>query len=414
MFEANRLALQKGYDYGETQELMPRQTRVGKAELPKGKYRMITGNEATAMGFIAGSKLAGRQLFYGSYPITPASDVLHYLSRHKGFGVKTFQAEDEIAAIGASIGASFGGALGLTGTSGPGLALKSEALGLAVMVELPLVVINVQRGGPSTGLPTKTEQADLLQAMFGRNGECPVCIVAPATPGECFEMAIEACRITLRHMIPVIYLSDGYLANGAEPWIVPKVEDLPKIEVEYHTQTEGFSPYKRNADTLARPWAIPGTAGLEHRIGGLEKEDVTGNVSYDPKNHEHMIHLRQEKVDRIASHIPPVKVFRDHDDAELLVVGWGGTFGAVTSAVERVHSRGGKVASVHLRYLNPLPPNFDEIVSRFEKVLVPELNLGQLRLLLSSRYPQEFVGLNKMQGQPFKIEEIETKIEELL
>ena len=414
VFEANRLALQKGYDYGETQELMPRQTRVGKAELPKGKYRMMTGNEATAMGFIAGAKLAGRQLFYGSYPITPASDVLHYLSRHKGFGVKTFQAEAEIAAIGASIGASFGGALGLTGTSGPGLALKSEALGLAVMVELPLVVINVQRGGPSTGLPTKTEQADLLQAMFGRNGECPVCIVAPATPGECFEMAIEACRITLRHMIPVIYLSDGYLANGAEPWIVPKVEDLPKIEVEYHTQTEGFSPYKRNADTLARPWAIPGTAGLEHRIGGLEKEDVTGNVSYDPKNHEHMIHLRQEKVDRIASHIPPVKVFRDHDDAELLVVGWGGTFGAVTSAVERVHSRGGKVASVHLRYLNPLPPNFDEIVSRFEKVLVPELNLGQLRLLLSSRYPQEFVGLNKMQGQPFKIEEIETKIEELL
>ncbi len=412
--QANRLALQAGYNYAETNEILPVQTRVAKAVLPKGKYRMITGNEATAMGFIAASKLSGLQLFYGSYPITPASDILHYLSRHKGFGVKTFQAEDEIAAIGSAIGAAFGGALALTGTSGPGLALKSEALGLAVMTELPLVVVNVQRGGPSTGLPTKTEQADLLQAMFGRNGECPVCVVAPATPGECFHMAIEATRIALRSMLPVIYLSDGYLANGAEPWLIPKTEELPGIEVKFHSESNGFTPYQRDRDTLSRPWAIPGTPGLEHRIGGLEKEDVTGNVSYDPENHEHMVRLRAEKVARVAQHIPPAEVFGNPEGGKVLVIGWGGTFGAVTTAVERVRTRGGKVSSVHLRYLNPMPSNIEELCGRFEKILVPELNLGQLYLLLRGKFNFDFIPMNKVQGLPFRVDEIEAKIEELL
>ncbi len=416
VFEANRLALQAGYNYAETMEIVAHQTRVAKATLPKGKYRMITGNEATAMGFIAASQLASRTLFYGSYPITPASDVLHYLSRYKDFGVRTFQAEDEIAAIGAAIGASFGGAIGLTGTSGPGLALKSEALGLAVMTELPLIVINVQRGGPSTGLPTKTEQADLLQAMFGRNGECPVAIVAPATPGDCFHCAIEAVRIAVRHMVPVIYLSDGYLANGAEPWIIPKVDELPAIEVEFATESDAadFEPYRRNPQTLSRPWALPGTPGLEHRIGGLEKQDVTGDVSYDPENHEHMVRIRAEKIERVADGIADAEVFGNPEGGRLLVVGWGGTYGAITTAVERARKRGGKVSSVHLRHLNPMPPNLEELLGRFDRVLVPELNMGQLLLLLRGRFSREFIPLNKVQGQPFKVEEIEDKIEELL
>ncbi len=412
--EANILAMQAGYNYADTVEIVPNQIRVSKAVLPRGTYKMIMGNEATALGFIAASKLSGRPLFYGSYPITPASDILHELSRHKDFGVYTFQAEDEIAAIGAVIGAAFGGALGLTGTSGPGIALKSEALGLAVMTELPLVVVNVQRGGPSTGLPTKTEQADLLQAMFGRNGECPLCIVAPCTPGDCFTMAIEAARIALTHMVPVILLSDGYLANGAEPWSIPRVESLPKISVKFATDPATYKPYKRDPETLARPWASPGTPGLEHRIGGIEKEEVTGNVSYDPENHEKMVKVRAEKVARIANDIPPIEVVGDPQGGDILVIGWGSTYGAIDQAVGRVRRRGGRVSAAHLRYLNPFPNNLGDVLSRFEKVLVPEMNMGQLRLLLRDRYLVNAIGLNKIQGQPFKIKEIEKKIEELL
>ena len=412
--EANRLALIAGYNYADTVEIVPNQIRVSKCVLPKGVYRMITGNEATAIGFIAASKLAGRPLFYGSYPITPASDILHELSRHKSFGVVTFQAEDEIAAIGSVIGASFGGALGLTGTSGPGIALKSEAIGLAVMLELPIVIINVQRGGPSTGLPTKTEQADLLQAVCGRNGECPVCVIAPSTPSDCFHMAIEAFRIAVRHMVPVIFLSDGYLANGAEPWLMPRSEDLPRIPVKFHTDKATFQPYARDPETLARMWAIPGTPGLEHRIGGLEKEDITGNVSYDPENHEKMVRIRAEKVDRIANDIPPVEVMGDPEGGDVLVIGWGSTYGAIDQAVGRVRRRGGKVSSIHLKYLNPFPSNLGEVLQRFEKILVPEMNMGQLSMLLRARYLVDAIGLNKIQGQPFKIKEIERKIEEVL
>ncbi|HVR74428.1 MAG TPA: 2-oxoacid:acceptor oxidoreductase subunit alpha, partial [Planctomycetota bacterium] len=412
--EANRLAILAGHSYAETMEIIPNQVRVSKAALPRGTYRMITGNEATALGFIAASKLAGRPLFYGSYPITPASDILHELSRHKGFGVVTFQAEDEIAAIGSVIGAAFGGALGLTGTSGPGIALKSEAIGLAVMTELPIVIVNVQRGGPSTGLPTKTEQADLLQAMFGRNGECPVCILAPATPADCFAMAIESFRIAVKHMVPVILLSDGYLANGAEPWRIPRVEDLPQIPVKFHTDPATYHPYDRDAETLARPWAIPGTRGLEHRIGGIEKENITGNVSYDPENHHRMVKLRAEKVARIANDIPKLEVAGDPEGGDLLVLGWGSTFGAIDQAVGRVRLRGGKVSAAHLRYMNPFPSNLGEVLGKFEKVLVPEMNLGQLRLLVRGEFLVDAVGLNKVEGQPFKIREIEKKIEELL
>ena len=413
VFEANRLALEAGFNYAETVELVSSRVRVGQVQLPKGTYRMITGNEATALGFLAASRCAELPLFYGSYPITPASDILHSLARYKAFGVKTFQAEDEIAAVGAAIGAAFAGSIGLTGTSGPGVALKSEALGLAVMTELPLIVVNVQRGGPSTGLPTKTEQADLLQAMFGRNGECPVCIVAPATPSECFDMAIEATRIALTHMIPVIYLSDGYLANGAEPWALPKVEDLPKFPPTFASDPETFQPYARDPETLARSYAIPGTPGLEHRVGGLEKEEGTGNVSYDPQNHEDMVRLRAEKVARIANHIPPLSVEGDEGD-ELLVLGWGSTHGAIRSAVRRVRARGGKVSVAHLRYLNPLPANTEEVLRRFDKVLVPEMNLGQLSFLLRGKFVIDCKGLNKVQGQPFKISEVEQRIEELL
>jgi 2-oxoglutarate ferredoxin oxidoreductase subunit alpha len=414
VLEANRRALEAGFNYAETMELLPRQVHVSKMDLPRGTYRMITGNEATALGFVAASKLSGLPLFYGSYPITPASDILHELSRHKDFGVKTFQAEDEIAAVGAAIGASFGGALGLTGTSGPGIALKSEALGLAVMTELPLVVIDVQRGGPSTGLPTKTEQADLLQVLFGRNGECPLCVLAPATPVECFEMAIEAFRIALKFMLPVVYLSDGYLANGAEPWFLPSVEDLPRFPVQFETNPEGFRPYRRNPETLARAWAVPGTPGLEHRVGGLEKEDITGNVSYDPENHEHMVRLRAEKVARIARDIPPLDVEGSPEGGELLVLGWGSTYGAINTATQRVRRRGGNVSSAHLRYLSPFPANLEEVLRRFDKVLIPEMNLGQLSLLIRGRFLVDVIGLNKVKGLPFKIHEIEQRIEELL
>ena len=413
VLEANVRALRAGFNYADTTELFTTHYRVRKASLAPGKYRNITGNEATALGFIAASQVAKRPLFYASYPITPASDILHELSRHKNFGIKTFQAEDEIAAMTAAIGASFAGHLGLTGTSGPGVALKSEAIGLAVMTELPVVIANIQRGGPSTGLPTKTEQADLLQAMFGRNGECPVPIVAAATPSDCFAMAFEAFRIATMFMTPVFYLSDGYLGNGSEPWKLPKVDELPKIDIEYRTEPEGFHPYLRNEATLARPWAIPGTPGLEHRIGGLEKQHITGNVSYDPDNHEFMVRLRAEKVARIANFIPEVEVF-GKPEGKVLVVGWGGTYGAITSAVEMMQTRGKSVSSVHLRHLNPFPKNLGEVLSRFEKVLVPELNLGQLCLLLRARYLVDAIGFNKIKGHPFKISELVGKMEELV
>jgi len=413
VLEANVRALRAGFNYADTTELFTTHYRVRKASLAPGKYRNITGNEATALGFIAAAQVAKRPLFYASYPITPASDILHELSRHKNFGIKTFQAEDEIAAMTAAIGASFAGHLGLTGTSGPGVALKSEAIGLAVMTELPVVIANIQRGGPSTGLPTKTEQADLLQAMFGRNGECPVPIVAAATPSDCFAMAFEAFRIATMFMTPVFYLSDGYLGNGSEPWKLPKVDELPKIDIEYRTEAEGFHPYLRNEATLARPWAIPGTPGLEHRIGGLEKQHITGNVSYDPDNHEFMVRLRAEKVARIANFIPEVEVF-GKPEGKLLVVGWGGTYGAITSAVEMMQTRGKSVSSVHLRHLNPFPRNLGEVLSRFEKVLVPELNLGQLCLLLRARYLVDAIGFNKIKGHPFKISELVRKMEELV
>jgi len=411
--KANAQALKAGYNYGDTTEMFTTHFAVRKATLQPGKYRNITGNEATAIGFVTASQLAGRPLFYASYPITPASDILHELSRHQNFGVKTFQAEDEIAAMGAAIGASFSGSFGLTGTSGPGLCLKSEALNLAVMTELPVVVVDVQRGGPSTGLPTKTEQADLLQALYGRNSESPVAVVAPATPGDCFYMAIEAWRIAVKYMTPVIYLSDGYLANGSEPWKIPQVSDLPKIEVRFRTDPQGFFPYLRDEKTLARPWAIPGTIGLEHRIGGLEKQDITGNVSYDPENHQKMVLLRAEKVARIANDIPDLEVFGDRE-GEVLVVGWGGTYGALTAAVEEARARNLPVSSIHLRYLNPFPKNLGDILARFEKILVPELNLGQLAMLLRAKFLVPAISYSKVKGKPFKISEIIDKIEETL
>jgi len=419
VLEANVRALKAGYNYGETTEAIAVHYRVPKAHIKPGNYRKITGNEAVALGLVAAAERAGISLVYAGYPITPASDILHSLAELKRFGVKTLQAEDEIAAIGAAIGASFGGALGVTGTSGPGICLKSEAIGLAVMTELPLIIIDVQRGGPSTGLPTKTEQADLLQAMFGRNGECPVAIVAPATPADCFNMAIEAARIATRFMTPVFLLSDGYLANGAEPWQIPKLDELPRMNVNFAAQPNGeedghpiFLPYKRD-DRLVRPWAIPGTAGLEHRIGGIEKEDTTGNISYDPANHQHMVMTRAQKIANIANDIPELSVVGP-EEGDVLVIGWGGTQGSILTAVQRLHRQGHKVAHAHLRYLNPMPRNTGDVLKRYRKVLVPELNAGQLLLLLRSRYLVDAVGLNKIQGKPFLVSEIEEKIEEML
>jgi len=410
---ANKLAVKAGYNYAETTEIFTTHYRVAKSDIKPGKYRNITGNEATAIGFIAASQLAGRPLYYGSYPITPASDILHELSAHKNFGVKTFQAEDEIAAVGAAVGAAFAGNLGLTGTSGPGLALKSEFIGLAVMTELPIVIIDVQRGGPSTGLPTKTEQADLLQVMFGRNSECPVAVVAPATPSDCFSMAIEAFRIAIKYMTPVVYLSDGYLGNGSEPWEIPSIESLPRIEVKFRTEKAGFYPYLRDERTLARPWAIPGTPGLEHRIGGLEKQHVTGNVNYDPDNHDFMVRLRAEKVARIAQDIPLIEVSGE-SEGKVLVLGWGSTHGAITTATEQLRAKGASVSSAHLRYLNPFPRNLGEVLSRFETVIVPELNLGQLALLVRARFLVDAISFSKVKGLPFKVSEIVKKINEYL
>lgn len=410
---ANQLALKAGFDYADTTEIFSTHYRVKKASLAPGKYRKITGNEATALGFVTAAQLTGQPLFYGSYPITPASDVLHELSKLKNFGVKTFQAEDEIAAMGATIGAAFAGHIGLTGTSGPGVALKSEAIGLAVMTELPVVIVNVQRGGPSTGLPTKTEQADLLQAMFGRNSECPVAIVAPSTPGDCFHMALEAVRIAVTFMTPVFYLSDGYLGNGAEPWKVPALSELPQIECKFETNPENFLPYKRDPATLSRPWAIPGTPGLEHRIGGLEKQHITGNVSYDPANHDFMVRLRAEKIANIANFIPEAEVFGE-PEGDLLVLSWGGTYGSVITAVEVMQQQGYKVSSCHLQYLNPFPRNLGEILSRFKRVAVAELNLGQLCMLIRAKFMVDAASINKVAGKPFKINELMSRFKDLL
>jgi 2-oxoglutarate/2-oxoacid ferredoxin oxidoreductase subunit alpha len=412
--EANVRALKAGYAFGETTEIFHTHYRVKPAKLPPGTYRNITGNEATALGFLAASRQADRQLFYGSYPITPASDILHQLSTYKAFGVKTFQAEDEIAAIGASIGASYGGALGMTASSGPGIALKTEAMGLAVMVELPLVVIDVQRAGPSTGMPTKNEQADLLQVMFGRNSDSPIPIVAPATPGECFDLAIEAVRIALKYMTPVVYLSDAFLATGSEPWRIPEVADLPDIGVPNAVKGDGpFRPYLRDPETLARPWAVPGTAGLEHRIGGLEKADVTGNVSYDPDNHHRMQMLRAAKVAGIATDVAPLEVFGP-SSGDLLILGWGSTYGAIRSAVEVLHAKGASVSHAHLRHLNPFPANTEDVLRSYRRVLIPEVNLGQLLLLVRAKYLIDAVGYDKVRGKPFRIAEIVTEAERLL
>jgi len=428
VLEANTRSLKAGYNYGETVEVMPVQYRVAKAKIAPGTYRKITGNEALAMGLVAASQLSQTPMVYAGYPITPASDILHQLADMKNFGVKTLQAEDEIAGIGAAIGAAYGGAIGVTATSGPGICLKSEAIGLAVMTELPLVVIDVQRGGPSTGLPTKTEQADLLQAMFGRNGECPVAIIAPRSPADCFDMAFEAVRIATEFMVPCFLLSDGYIANGAEPWAIPDVKKLPKIRIEHPTAANGdgdgkhhengsgepgkFLPYKRNA-MLVRPWAVPGTPGLEHRIGGIEKQDVTGNVNYEPQNHEHMVRTRAQKVANIAKTIPPLEVEGD-PEGDLLVIGWGGTYGSIATAVQRARRKGKKVGQVHFRYLNPFPKNTADVFKRFKKFLVPELNAGQLLLLLRGNFLIDAKGLNKVQGRPFLVSEIEEAIDKVL
>ena len=413
LVQANRLAMQAGYSYCEATEAFQISYEIPPAKLAPGVYRNISGNTALAMGFVAASQKAGIPLFLGSYPITPASDILHELSSYKDFGVITFQAEDEIAAITSAIGAAYAGCIGITTTSGPGMALKTEALGLAVAVELPLVICNIQRGGPSTGLPTKTEQADLLQALFGRNSEAPIPVLAPATPGDCFWIAMEATRIAIKYMVPVIILSDGYLANGAEPWKIPGIADLPEIPVHFETNPENFHPYRRDPQTLARPWAIPGTPGLEHRIGGLEKQDVTGNVNYEPLNHEKMVRLRAEKVASVVQDVPDAVPAGD-PSGDLLIVAWGSTHGPVTAALRAQRSKGRSIGHVHLRYLNPLPKNLGEILGRYDKVLVPEMNMGQLVMLLRAKYLVDAQGYNKIQGKPFKQSEIERKIEEML
>ena len=412
--DANITAFKAGWNFGETTETFVVRYEIKPARMEPGTYRNITGNLALAYGLIAGGVQSGLPVFLGSYPITPASDILHELSKHKGFDVTTFQAEDEIAGVGAAIGASFAGHLGVTTTSGPGVALKSEAIGLAVMTELPLVVIDVQRGGPSTGLPTKTEQADLLQAMFGRNGEAPVPIVAPQSPGDCFDAAVEAVRIAITYRTPVMLLSDGYLANGSEPWRVPEVDELPVIDPAFATernhvvegadgqQTTEFWPYVRDPETLARPWAVPGTPGLEHRIGGLEKGDGHGNISYDPANHDLMVRTRQAKVDRIAASLPPLEVDDPTGTAKVLVLGWGSTYGPIGAGVRRVRKAGYHVAQAHLRHLNPFPADLGDVLRRYDKVLVPEMNLGQLSMLLRAKYLVDVVGYNEVRGLPLK------------
>ncbi|MEO8763206.1 MAG: 2-oxoacid:acceptor oxidoreductase subunit alpha [Ginsengibacter sp.] len=414
---SNIKVLQAGYNYGDTTETFTTRYSVEKARMPAGNYRSIMGNQALAYGLIAASQKSGLQLFLGSYPITPASDILHELSRHKSFGIKTFQAEDEIAAITSAIGAAYGGSLGVTATSGPGMALKAEAMGLAVMLEIPLLICNIQRGGPSTGLPTKTEQSDLLQAYYGRNGECPMPIVSASTPSDCFEAVYEAVRISVQHMTPVIFLSDGYIANGAEPWKYPESKDLPSIEVKFKTELghheEIFQPYLRD-EKLVRPWAIPGYPGLEHRVGGLEKQNITGNVSYDPDNHQMMVKLRQEKIDKIADYIPEQKIDNGPDKGKVLVLGWGSTYGAIKSATVDLLAEGHLVSHVHLRYVRPFPKNLGEILRNFEHVLIPELNNGQLIKIIRDQYLVDAKGCHKIMGIPFTKHELVDEVKKLL
>lgn len=410
--EANAKALKAGYYFGETAEIFSVRYHVAKAEVAPGAYRKVTGNEALAMGLVTATKLAGKDLVYCSYPITPASSILHSLASMRQHGAKTFQAEDEIAAACAAIGASFAGQLGVCGTSGPGFSLKSEAMNLAVVTELPLVVVDVQRGGPSTGLPTKTEQADLLQALFGRNSDSPVVVMAPQSPADCFSIAIEAVRITMQHMVPVVILSDGYLGDGAEPWRIPDVTSLGAIDVTHPTDPQTFMVYSRN-EKLARPWGLPGTPGLEHRIGGLEKQHGSGNVNYEPENHQLMTMIRKEKVERVTEHVPPIEPFGE-SAGELLVLGWGSTYGAIVTAVGRVRQAGKRVAAAHLRYLNPLPKNLGTLLQGYKRILIPELNTGQLRFLIRAKFLVDARGLNKIQGKPFLVEEIEQTIDLLL
>jgi 2-oxoglutarate ferredoxin oxidoreductase subunit alpha len=427
ILEANVAAFNAGWNFGETTEDFSVSYEVAPATMPPGTYRNISGNLALAYGLVAAAQRSGLELFLGAYPITPASDILHELSRHKRFGVRTFQAEDEIAGIGAALGASFGGSLGVTTTSGPGIALKAETVGLAVSLELPLVICDIQRGGPSTGLPTKTEQADLLMALFGRNGEAPVPVVAPRSPSDCFDAAIEAVRIAVTYRTPVYLLSDGYLANGSEPWKVPAVADLPVIEPGFATGpnttkadgTAQFLPYVRDPETLARPWAIPGTPGLEHRVGGIEKADRTGEISYDPDNHDTMVRLRQAKVDAIAASIPALETDDPSGEARVLVLGWGSTYGPIAAACRRVRAAGGHVAQVHLRHLNPFPANLGEVLHRYDKVLIPEMNLGygyggQLALLIRSKFLVDAIGYNRVRGLPFKAAELAGAIQDVI
>jgi 2-oxoglutarate ferredoxin oxidoreductase subunit alpha len=413
LVEANKLALKGGYSYCEATEAFQTSYEIPPAQLTPGLYRSMSGNQALALGFVTAAQKSGLTLFQGSYPITPASDILHELSMYKDFGVMTFQAEDEIAAVTSAIGAAYAGALAITTTSGPGMALKTEAMGLAVAVEIPLVICDIQRGGPSTGLPTKTEQADLLQALFGRNSEAPIPVLAASTPADCFWVAIEACRIAVKYMVPVIILSDGYLANGAEPWRIPDLKDIPDFPVKFATDPNGFLPYKRNPQTLARPWAVPGTPGLEHRIGGLEKQDPTGNINYEPLNHENMVRIRAAKVAAVAQDIPNVLPAGDLE-GDLLIVAWGSTAGSITAALKAQRAKGRKIGHLHLRHLNPLPSNLGDVLKRYKKVLVPELNMGQLLWVLRAKYLVDAIGLNKIQGRPFKQAELEQKIEEVL
>ncbi|MDQ1659669.1 MAG: 2-oxoglutarate/2-oxoacid ferredoxin oxidoreductase subunit alpha [Cryptosporangiaceae bacterium] len=420
--EANVAAFRAGWNFGETTESFSVSYEVKPAAMTAGTYRNISGNLALSYGLIAASQRSGLPLFLGAYPITPASDILHELSKHKRFGVRTFQAEDEIAGIGAALGASFGGALGVTTTSGPGIALKSETIGLAVSLELPLVVVDVQRGGPSTGLPTKTEQSDLMQAMYGRNGEAPVPVVAPRSPADCFWAALEAARIALAYRTPVMLLSDGYLANGSEPWLIPDVDDLPDLRVDFatelnHTDAKGeaeYWPYLRDPETLARPWAVPGTPGLEHRIGGIEKADGSGNISYDPANHDLMVRTRQAKIDGIARSIPPIEVDDPSGEASVLVLGWGSTHGPIGAACRRVRAAGQQVAQAHLRHLNPFPANLGEVLGKYEKVLIPEMNLGQLSMMVRARYLVDAIAYNQVRGLPFRAEELADVITNLI
>jgi len=417
ILESNLRVLQAGYNYGDTTETFSTTYRVEKAKMQPGVYRSIMGNQALSYGLIAAAQKSGLPLYLGSYPITPASDILHELSRHKNFGVKTFQAEDEIAAITSAIGASYGGSLAVTTTSGPGMALKAEAMGLAVMLEIPLIIIDVQRGGPSTGLPTKTEQSDLLQAYYGRNGECPMPVISASTPADCFDAVYEAVRISINHMTPVIFLSDGYIANGAEPWKFPRTEDLPPIHVKFKTQLGQdeikFQPYLRD-EKLTRPWALPGTPGLEHRIGGLEKQNITGNVSYDPENHQLMVKIRQEKVDKIANYIPEQKIDNGPGKGKLLILGWGSTYGAIKSAVAEMIAKGYEVAHAHLRHMRPFPKNLGEILRNYDMVLIPEINNGQLIKIIRDVYFVDAKGYNKIMGIPITKTELIEEIENLL